>query len=432
MKIGLQTWGSEGDVQLFIALSAGLVKAGHEVTLVITDNIGRDYSALGKRFGFRVKQVRSLVSLSSEDLEKAWREIVDAGNPLRQADLVLKLGFDSEVEPMLAAAKELCATCDAVVSHFFVFPLRIAAEKAQIPLATVTTAHNCLPSKSICPLGFPKLGSWAYPFGWKLVRMLLNKIFLPRVNALRDQERLPPKKDLVTEVWTSDLLNIVAVSPTICQAPADWAGRHSVCGFMNLPSETSVEEPPPGLEDFIAAGEAPIYFTFGSMLIDSLPYIQETAGLWMQTVRHLNRRAVFQLPWNDLDAFPTDDRVFKVRRSPYKTIFPKCALIVHHGGAGTTQSSLLAGRPSVVVAHFADQFFWGAELERLGVAGPTQKRKGLSAKRLASSIEKVLSVPGMSSQALALGTAMARENGVQIAVSLIEAKLGAGLASNNC
>jgi UDP:flavonoid glycosyltransferase YjiC (YdhE family) len=32
MKIGLQTWGSEGDIQPFITLAGGLVCAGHEVT----------------------------------------------------------------------------------------------------------------------------------------------------------------------------------------------------------------------------------------------------------------------------------------------------------------------------------------------------------------------------------------------------------------
>jgi hypothetical protein len=46
----------------------------------------------------------------------------------------------------------------------------------------------------------------------------------------------------------------------------------------------------------------------------------------------------------------------RLQRSPYNTIFPRCAAIVHHGGAGTTQCSLMAGCPSVIVAHLADQF----------------------------------------------------------------------------
>ncbi|WP_418930443.1 glycosyltransferase [Gordonia hongkongensis] len=41
--------------------------------------------------------------------------------------------------------------------------------------------------------------------------------------------------------------------------------------------------------------------------------------------------------------------------------------MVHHGGAGTTAAVLRAGRPSVVCWYGADQPFWGAELERLGV-----------------------------------------------------------------
>jgi hypothetical protein len=33
-------------------LASGLVNLGHEVTLVVTDNIGRDYNDLAKRFSY--------------------------------------------------------------------------------------------------------------------------------------------------------------------------------------------------------------------------------------------------------------------------------------------------------------------------------------------------------------------------------------------
>ena len=57
MRIGLQAWGSEGDIQPITALAAGLVNKGHEVTLAVTDNIGRDYSELARRFGYRLVAV---------------------------------------------------------------------------------------------------------------------------------------------------------------------------------------------------------------------------------------------------------------------------------------------------------------------------------------------------------------------------------------
>ncbi len=127
-----------------------------------------------------------------------------------------------------------------------------------------------------------------------------------------------------------------------------------------------------------------------------------------------------QVPWDDLAVLGTNKNVFMVNRSPYSEVFPCCAAIVHHGGAGTTQSTLLAGKPSVVVAHMADQTFWGAELNRFGVAGDTLQRKSLSARTLAKQISYVLNNSSMPEKANIIGKKMAREDGVNNAIQLIE------------
>ena len=410
MRIGLQAWGSEGDVQPFIALSAGLAHAGHEVTLLVTDNAGRDYSGQARNFGFKLVDVQNPGRPSPEKVERIWREIIEVGNPIRQAELVMRHGFDPAMEAMFAAAKDLCASSDAVVGHFFVFPLRVAAEKSGIPMATVNIVHNCLPSSHIRPPGLPDFGRWFYPMGWKMVRMMVNRIFLPRVNALREKEGLSPDRDVMGQTWASERLNLIAVSSSICSKPSDWGTHDKVCGFLNTPIGLSTEEFPDGLDAFLSAGEPPVYFTFGSMMIHDLSYLREAAALWMTAVRKVGCRAVFQLPWRDLSAFGADDNVFKVMRAPYKKVFPKCSVVVHHGGAGTTQSTLFAGCPSVVVAHMSDQFFWGSELERLGVAGPTQQRKGLSSRGLAKAIAQVLACPEMRKRASAIGMAALSES----------------------
>jgi len=420
MKIGLQTWGSEGDIRPFTALAAGLVAAGHEVTLAVTDNIGRDYSAVANKYGFKLIAVPNPEIHDPAEVEAVWREILSAGNPIKQARMVMEYGFDPAMEAMYVAARELCATNNAVIGHFFVYPLRVAAEKAGVPIATLNVVHNCLPSAYICPPGMPDLGKWFYPLGWALVRKMVNRIFLPRVNALRSREGLSPDRDVMTQTWASERLNLIAVSPHICDLPKDWDNRHQVCGFLNPPLDTRMEELPVGLDEFLTAGESPVYITFGSMMPNSLEYIRETADLWTAAIRQVGCRAIIQLPVDDLSIFDTDDRVLKVKRSPYVSVFPRCAAIVHHGGAGTTQSSLLAGRPSIVVAHMADQFFWGDELKRLGAGGKTLSRKGLSAGKLAKGIEKVLADSGMAERAASLGQQIARENGVATAVRLIE------------
>jgi UDP:flavonoid glycosyltransferase YjiC (YdhE family) len=160
------------------------------------------------------------------------------------------------------------------------------------------------------------------------------------------------------------------------------------------------------------------------MMPISLEYIRETAAIWSEAVHQTGCRAIFQLPLQDLSAFLADDWVFKVQRAPYKKLVPRCSLVVHHGGGGTTQSALLAGRPAIIVAHLSDQFFWGAELERLGVAGKTLKRKGLKSGKLAAGIARVLASPNLASAASALGQRMAAENGVATAIDLIERHLG--------
>jgi UDP:flavonoid glycosyltransferase YjiC (YdhE family) len=273
MKIGLQAWGSEGDIQPFTALAAGLVEAGHEVTLVVTDNVGRDYSALAKRFGYQLTPVPNPQMPSKEEVEKVWRQIITLGNPIQQAELVMRYGFDPVMEPMFAAARDLCAASDAVVGHFFVYPLRVAAEKAGVPIATLNIVHNCLPSAKICPPGFPDLGTWSYSLGWRLVRRMVNHIFLPRVNALRTREGLRPDTDVMTQTWSADRLNLIAVSPQICQPPPDWDARNRVCGFLNPPASLTTDDLPMGLDEFLSAGDPPVNFTFGSMMPSSLEYL---------------------------------------------------------------------------------------------------------------------------------------------------------------
>jgi hypothetical protein len=54
---------------------------------------------------------------------------------------------------------------------------------------------------------------------------------------------------------------------------------------------------------------------------------------------------------------------------PHDWLFPQVSCVVHHGGAGTTAAGLRAGRASVVVPFFGDQFFWGDKIWQAG-AGP--------------------------------------------------------------
>ncbi len=55
--------------------------------------------------------------------------------------------------------------------------------------------------------------------------------------------------------------------------------------------------------------------------------------------------------------------------APHELLFPRCAVAIIHGGAGTTAAVLRAGIPCVIFHVLGDQGFWGARCAALGV-GP--------------------------------------------------------------
>ena len=311
IKIGLQTWGSEGDTQPFIALAAQLARNGHEVTLVVTDVTARDHGPAARRFGFRLVNVPAPEQLPAQLL----RELFHTRNPVRQLDLILAHAFYPILEPMFAAATALCASCEAVVGHFVMYPLRIAAEKRRIPMGTVQLAANAQPSGEIPPPGFPALGGWANRVGWCLARLALNRLLLARINALREREGLSPHHDVIGQSWTSERLNLLAVSPQLCRIPRDWGTQYSVCGFLNLPAESATDAAPAGLAQFISSGAPPVYFTFGSLLHPDAAYVSEVTALWAAAVRRVGCRAVFQLP-QDAAAVEWQGEIFRLCRAP--------------------------------------------------------------------------------------------------------------------
>ena len=127
-----------------------------------------------------------------------------------------------------------------------------------------------------------------------------------------------------------------------------------------------------------------------------------------------------QLPAQWSGSLPSSENIFYVRFISHRRVFPQCAMIVHHGGAGTTHTAMRAGVPSIVIPHVADQFFWSEQLHRLGVAPVPIPLRKLNVKRLAAAIGAVGASSTMHDRARTLAQAMHDENGVNEAVSLIE------------
>ena len=120
---------------------------------------------------------------------------------------------------------------------------------------------------------------------------------------------------------------------------------------------------------------------------------------------------------------PLPADVLLLEECPHSWLFPRVQAAIHHGGAGTTATTLRHGIPSTVVAFFADQPAWGRTLEQLGVSPATHRLSSLSAEALAASIRALAGEPRFRQRARELQQLLAREDGVACTASAIEARL---------
>ena len=419
MRIGIQTWGSEGDIRPFVALAHALAKRGHRVEMVYTEIGDRRYEAVAAALGFTARAVASPVA-SAERAVEIGLKLLRTRDQLQQGLLISRQLLEPTIQPTFEAAADLCGRSDLLVHHFLLHSARAAAELAHVPAITLQFAHMLIPSRTIHPAGTPRLGEWGNVAGWKLARLALNLTLLRDVNRFRSSVGLPPVADLMDEGWPSHRLNLVASSPALIDRPADWPAWHQLCGFLELPSHEH-EALSADVDAFLAGGPPPVFMGFGSLMpVAGNEQLLDTIATFEDAARLAGCRAIVQ---SEIER-PSSDRLLFVKRTPHNLVFPRCAAVVHHAGAGTTHTTLRAGVPSVAVPHVSDQFGWSEELQRLGVAPAPIRRARLTAATLASRITEVLTTPQMTQAAIAIGSRMQADNGPETAADLIEQSMG--------
>lgn len=418
MKIGLQTWGSDGDIRPFLALAGGLSAAGHEVSLIVTSADGKEYSLFGDKMGFTVVHAGTLSS-DEEELRQIKKKLLTARIPLLQVYIMLHNLFNPVIPEMFEAAEQLCRENDLIIGHFIHYPVQAAAEKANKPYITVTLNHGLIYSKHTKVLGAPAQIKWLYPLSWKIASFLMDCALAPDVNRLRKLAGLSPVKDIISTVMASNKLNLIAESAAIGTPQPDWPDYHQVCGVFSMPDSAEEWSMPTDLKLFIESGSPPIFITLGSMLSLESSSAAITS-LLVQAALQSGCRAIIQSRWDEITDFPDHENIYRIGSIPHQHIFPFCSAVVHHGGAGTTHSATLHGCPSIVIEHFIDQEFFAKELKRLGIAPNVLHRRNVTANKLATAIRATVDSPCMKKKAEELGAIMQKENGVKKAVALIE------------
>jgi sterol 3beta-glucosyltransferase len=110
--------------------------------------------------------------------------------------------------------------------------------------------------------------------------------------------------------------------------------------------------------------------------------------------------------------------------APHNQLFREVAAIVHHGGLGTTSSSLRAGRPTFICPFMMDQKYWGHRVHQLGAGPELLQIQEWTLEDLTARIRDLATNPRYAARAAEIGRAMQQENGTARAVEVIRRLIG--------
>jgi vancomycin aglycone glucosyltransferase len=351
MRVLLSTIGSRGEVQPAVALASELRALGQDVRLCVPP----DFRAWLADLGFDV------VPIGPE-----LRGTASAGTARPTPDRLREAAEDAvttQFETITAAA----AGCDVLVAAGALqLATRSVAERTGAAYVYASFCPITLPSDSHAPPPMP----WrpATPANadnralWAEDAQRWKQLFGARFDACRAAAGLAPADDLPGHVFTERPW--LAADAALAPWPEGGDPRVVQTGAWIWPDERPL---PPGLVEFLDAGEPPVYFGFGSMRAPG-----ELAEVMLASARAHGRRAVIARGWADLAASDGQPDCFGIGEINQQALFKRVGAVVHHGGAGTTTTAARAGTPQVVVPQMYDQHYFAGRVRELGIGAATE------------------------------------------------------------
>lgn len=267
-----------------------------------------------------------------------------------------------------------------------------------------------------------RLGRWAnLASHWSrllsLVRAATDTGFTDLQNAFRQRYLSLPPVGLGRMGELNRTPTLYGISSTVVPRPPDWAPWLRMCGYWM--TEDADFSPSEELERFLAAGPAPVCVNFGSMSVldetDLVPRI-------VRAVTATGYRCLLVTGWGavpDESAVPHTDDVFFLKQAPHEWLFPRCAAVVYHGGAGTAARVLQSGVPSVIVPvlRFYDQCGWADAIEARGAGVHVRQPTDAALRDAVASVAPIDSAARGAAQLIA--AALREEDGLAEAVAAL-------------
>src|SRR3954469_8289207 len=288
MRVLLSTIGSRGDVQPLVALGQALTSLGQEVRLCVPPDFCEWIEELGM----------PTVPIGPELRPTGKGSLPETLTPQQRRQMI-----EGTVATQFATIAQAAQDCDAIVGAT---ALQIAApsiaEKQGVPSVFASYCPAVLPSARHAPpvlgwLGDKPVEMSDYSELWAKDAERWNGMWLPLLNAQRGTLGLASVDDVRSHVLTARPW--LASDPTL----APWPDAESASVFQTGAWIVRDERPlSDEIERFLAAGDAPIYFGFGS--IRATP---DLARVMVESARAVGKRAILSRGWGEL-TLPKDAR----------------------------------------------------------------------------------------------------------------------------
>jgi sterol 3beta-glucosyltransferase len=422
MNITLLITGTLGDVRPNIALALGLQELGHRVTLVVPVN----FESYVKHFNI---PYHLLVGNTQEILEsEEGRSWMASGNVKEFMKALNQITHRTRYEAQRDILSA-CQDCDLMITHpLLLFYAATVSEKLNKPFM-LASPFPFAPATNEFPQFLVRAKSLPFGFLNKLTHRLFAKVYekgkADDMNEWRSKLDLKPLQgSLFKKIVDQQIPILQMYSPSLVPHPKDWGDHNYITGQWKIddkhvPEQTTAKSND-DLEQWLARGQAPIYFGFGS-----LPVLepQKMIDMVLDITQSLNSRAIIASGWSNITSAGTSlpESIFMVQSADHESLFPRCSCVIHHGGAGTTHTTLESGTPSIICSTYADQPFWGERITELKI-GRHIPFPTLTKENLIEAIQ-ALDNESIKVRATEIGKRIKAENGLKNALDWIEKRL---------
>lgn len=409
----LMPFGSSGDTHPFVGIGRELRSRGHGVTVFVNGYFRQAVERAGLDFVEAGTAEDYLGLLNNADIwhpRKGFEAIIDNPHMPRALRAQYKL-----IESRFKSDPQL-----TVVSGSLAMGARIAEEKLgvrQVSLALQPMMFFSAKSPPVAPGG--RIPGWMpRPFVHFLFWLADNFIFGPVIGRVVEPFRKElglAKTSRYLSKWIHSPKLEIGLFPKWFAHSDDWPKQLRLTGFPLF--DDGADQPlPADVEAYLAAGEAPIIYTFGS----GMRCGEKVFAAAAESCERLGRRGILLTPFREQLPAVLPAKATHFSYIPLARLLQRVAAIVHHGGIGTMSQALRAGVPQVVTHMSHDQPDNANRAVRLGV-GRSVAVANITGKNLADELGHVLDKPAIIATCKELARRFEHHNGIGEACDMLEA-----------